>query len=161
MCQYAITIGDNLQQLANATDEKFFRVSKDLALLHEIQNQINQTQNEIWKRIVNQFPVLRDDIHEMRNCDQLLYTRQQVNFNFDNISSLLSSMYSNVKSYIAALNAFKMNIMSWIPSLLSQYVPMSLLPKESLEIILELVYKEQDKSKPRLTLAIPKQELLA
>ena len=112
MCQYAITIGDNLQQLANATDEKFFRVSKDLALLHEIQNQINQTQNEIWKRIVNQFPVLRDDIHEMRNCDQLLYTRQQVNFNFDNISSLLSSMYSNVKSYIAALNAFKMNIMS-------------------------------------------------
>ena len=46
-----------------------------------------------------------------------------------------------------------------IPSLLSQYVPMSFLPKESLEIILELVDAEQEKSKNRLSLTIPKQEL--
>ena len=27
--KYTIAIGDNLQQLANATDEEFFHVSKD------------------------------------------------------------------------------------------------------------------------------------
>ena len=40
--EYAITLGDNLQQLANSTDQKF-RSAKDLAILHEIQNQIIET----------------------------------------------------------------------------------------------------------------------
>ena len=137
--KYAIAIGDRLQQLANATDENFFCVSKDLVLLHEIQNQIIETQNENWQKIERQFQVFCDNIHDMRNCDQLLYTRQQVNFNFDTISSLLSLIYSNVKAYRAALFAFQMNIMNAIPSLLSKYVPMSLLPKESLEQILKVV----------------------
>ena len=153
--KYAIAIGDNLQQLANSTDEKVFRVSKDLALLHEIQNQIIETQNENWQKIDRQFQVFRNNIHNMRNCDQLLYTRQQVNFNFDTISSLHSLIYSNVKAYRAALFAFHMNIMNAIPSLLSKYVPLSLLPKESLEQILKMVEDLQEKSDHRLTLAIP------
>ena len=159
--KYAIAIGDNLQQLANATDEKFFRVSKDLTLLHEIQNQISETQNENLQKIERQFQVFRDNIHDIRNCDQLLYTRQQVNFSSDTISSLLSLIYSNVEAYRAALFAFQMNIMNAIPSLLSKYVPKSLLPKESLEQILKVVDDSQEKSDHRLTLAIPKQELLA
>ena len=51
--------------------------------------------------------------------------------------------------------------MNSIPSLLSQYDPLSLLPKETLEILLELVDDEQEKSKNRLSLAIPKQEILS
>ena len=157
--KYAITIGDNLQQLANETDGKFFGVSKDLALLHEIQNQIIETQNENWQKIEKQFQVLQDNIHDLRNCDQLLYSRQQVNFNFDTISSLFSLIYSNVKAYRAALFAFHMNIVNAIPSLLSKYIPMSLLPKDSLEQILKVVDDSQEKSDSRLTLAIPKQLL--
>ena len=159
--KYAISLGDNIQQLANSTDSKFFRVSKDLETLHNIQNQIIETQNQNWQAIEKQFNVFRTNIHEMRNCDQLLYTRQQVNFNFDTISSLLSLIYSNVKSYRTALFAFQMNIMNSIPSLLLQYVPMSLLPKDSLEIILRKVATEQLKARDRLTLAIPMDELLA
>ena len=40
-------------------------------------------------------------------------------------------------------------------SLLTQYVPMSLLPKESLEIILQQVATEQLQSRDRLILPIP------
>ena len=129
-------------------------------MLHGIQRQIIETQNQNWQAIEKQFSVFQQNIHEMRNCDQPLYTRQ-VNFNFDTISSLLSLIYSNVKSYRAALYAFQMNIMNAIPSLRSQYVPMSLLPKESLEIILQQVATEQLQSRDRLTLAIPLDELLA
>ena len=50
--KWTIAIADNLQQLANATDEIFFRVS-DLTRLHEIRNQIIQTQNEKWQKINN------------------------------------------------------------------------------------------------------------
>ena len=159
--EYAISLGENIQQLANSTDAKFFRVSKELEMLHGIQRQIIETQNQNWRAIEKQFNTFQQNIHEMRNCDQLLYTRQQVNFNFDTISSLLSLIYSNVKSYRAALYAFQMNIMNAIPSLLTQYVPMSLLPKESLEIILQQVATEQLQSRDRLTLAIPLDELLA
>ena len=97
----------------------------------------------------------------MRNCDQLLYTQQQVNFNFDTTSSLLSLSYSTVESHGAALFAFQMNIMNANPSLLSKYVPMSLLPKESLEQILKVFDDSQEKSDNRITLAIPKKKLLA
>ena len=121
--------------------------------------QIIETQNENWKKIEKQIEVLIENIHEMRNCDQLLYTRQ-VNFKFEAISSLLS-LYSSVKSYRIEFFAFQMNIVNSIPSLRSQYVPMSLLPKESLEIIVEPVDDEQEISANRFSLAIPKQELLS
>ena len=97
----------------------------------------------------------------MRNCDQLSYTLQQVNFNFDTKSSLFSLIYSNVKAYRAPLFAFQMNIMNAIPSILSKYIAMSLLPKDSLEQILKVVDDSQEKSDSRLTLATPKRELLA
>ena len=72
--KYAIAIGTNKQQLANATDLKCFRISKDSALLHEVQNQIMDTQNQKWQKIETQFQVFRENIHVMRNCDQLLFT---------------------------------------------------------------------------------------
>ena len=54
-----------------------------------------------------------------------------------------------------------MNIMNAIPSLLTQYVPMSLLPKESPEIILQQVPTKQLQSRDRLILASPADDLLA
>ena len=117
---YAVAIGDNLQQLAIETVEIVCRSSKDSALLHEIQNQITEAQNENWQKIEKQFQVIQDKFHDMRNCDQLLYTRQQVKFNFDTTSSLLLLLYSNVKAYRTALFAFQMNILNAFPSLLSK-----------------------------------------
>ena len=67
--EYAISLGQNIQQLANATDAKFFRVSKELEMLHGIQRQIIETQNQNWRAIEKQFNVFRQNIHEMRNCD--------------------------------------------------------------------------------------------
>ena len=94
---YTIAIGDHLQQLASATDEKIFRVSTDLTLIHEMQNQIIGPQNENWRKIEKQYQVFRENVHDMRYFDQLLHTTQQVNFNFHRISSLLSLIYSHVK----------------------------------------------------------------
>ena len=119
--KYAIAIGDNLQHLAKETDENFFRVSKDLALLHEMQNLIKETQNENRQKIEKQFQVNRDNIHDMRNCDQLLYTPQQVKLNFDTISSLLLLIYSNIKAYRAALCTFQMNVMNAFPPAFKNY----------------------------------------
>ena len=44
--EYAIAIGDNLQQIANTTDEELLRISKGLDLHHGIQNQNIETHKE-------------------------------------------------------------------------------------------------------------------
>ena len=76
----------------------------------------------------------------MRNCDQLLYSRQQVNFNFDTFASLLSLYYSNIKAYRAALLAYHINMLNSVPALLSHHVPMPLLDRESLRKVVEVVH---------------------
>ena len=124
-----------------------------------LENQGIETQNENWQKIEKRLEVFREKIHKMRNFGQFQYTRQ-VNFNFATLSSLLWPIYSNAKAYRAALFAFKMNIMNGIPSLPSKYVLKSRLP-ESSEHNLKVVEDSQEKPDNRLTLVIPKQELLA
>ena len=118
-------------------------------------------QNANWQTITAQFEAFRDDIHRMRNCDQLLFTSQQINFNFDTVASLLSLFYSNVKSYRAALFAYRLNLLISLPALLNKFVPMSLLDRPSLEKVLTIVQNIQNKARDRLTLAIPFQETLS
>ena len=93
----------NLQHLQSATNEKFLIVGQELKAIRDLQAQMIEVQNANWQTISQQFETFRRDIHEMRNCDQLLFTRQQINFNFDTVASLLSLFYSNVKSYRSAL----------------------------------------------------------
>ena len=91
----------------------------------------------------------------------MLFSNQQLNFNFDTVSSLLSTLYADTKSYGAALYAYKVNLLSSIPILLSNRLPMSLVPRESLRAILDSVYNSQKDASDRLTLAIPMQDLLS
>ena len=97
----------------------------------------------------------------LRDCDQLLFANQQINFNFDTVSSLLSMIHASVKSYRSALFAFLMNILNSIPVLLKGHLRMSLIPMESLLAIMDSVSLRQSKTKHRLTLAIPASDLLS
>ena len=159
--QFSSSIADNVHQLNSETNDKFYIVSKELRTLHNIQRQMNELQNSNWHVITNQLETFRDNIHEFRNCDQLLFSRQQINFNFDTIATLLTLFYSNIKSYRAALFAYHVNMMNSIPALLNRYVPMSLLSQDSLLKVLDTVAFQQTRALDRLTLAIPFQELLS
>ena len=53
---------------------------------------------------------------------------------------LCSHCFIQTKSYRAALFAYWINLLNSIPALLSKYVPMSLLSKESLETVLWTVW---------------------
>ena len=97
----------------------------------------------------------------LRDWDQLLFANQQLIFNFDTVSSLLSMIHSSVKSYRSALFAFCMNISNSIPVLLKGHLPMSLIPMESLLAIMDCVSLRHSKAGDRLTLAIPASDLLS
>ena len=155
------SISDNIQHLATESNNKFFVIGKELQAIRELQQQMAEIQNDNWRVITQQMASFRDDIHVMRNCDQFLFTRQQINFNFDTIASLLSLFYSNVKSYRAALFAYRLNLLNSIPALLNQYIPMSLLDRASLDEVISVVQSLQNKALDRLTLAIPPHEALS
>ena len=91
----------------------------------------------------------------MRDSPQLLFSNQQLNFNFDTTASLLTLLYADVKSYRSAIYTYRMNVLNSIPILLQQHLPMSLVPKESLLAILKSVGDELVLSGSRLSLAIP------
>ena len=65
-------IFSSIHHLKNATDQKFLIVSKDLQVIRDVQKQKQDRQNANWKVIAEQLQIFKDNIHEMRNCDQLL-----------------------------------------------------------------------------------------
>ena len=104
---------------------------------------------------------LRKKIHFLRDCDQLLSANQQLNFNFDTVSSLLSMIRASVKNYSSVLLAFRMNIFNLIPVLPKGHLPTSFVPMETLLAITDSVSLRQSKAESRLTLAIPASDLLS
>ena len=71
------------------------------------------TQNENWALIEQQFAVFERNFHVLRDCDQMLFPNQQLNFNFDTLSSLLSMIHASVKSFRAALFACRINVLNY------------------------------------------------
>ena len=125
-------IFSGVHHLKIATDQKFFIVSKEIQAIRQIQNQKQDIQKVNGKLISEQLQIFQNNIHEMLNCDQLLYSRQQVNFIFDSFASLFPLYYSNIGAYRVALFANHIKMLNSVPALLSHFVPMSLFDQESL-----------------------------
>ena len=144
-----------VDRLNTDTNEKFFRVKNKLEDIEKNQKQMEETQNKNWEIIQQQFDIIDQNFHILRDCNQMLFSNQQLNFNYDTAASLLSLLYSDIKSYRSALYTYRMNLLNSIPWLLQQFLPMSLIPKESLLAIVDAVGAELSRTGERLTLAIP------
>ena len=66
--------------------------------IKQAQNEMVQIQNRNWEVIQERFEVFKQNIHILRYCGEVLFTRQQINFNYDTVSSLLAITFANVKS---------------------------------------------------------------
>ena len=143
------------------TDEEFFLVENELAALNAIQSEIAASQDKNWFIIQEQLAVYEQNFHILRDCDQLLFAKQQLNFNFDTVSSLLPMIQASVKNDRSALFAFRMNILYSIPVLHKGHLPMSLFPMESLLAIMDSGSLRQSKAEDRLTFAIPAIDLVS
>ena len=155
------SLTDYVTEFITLTDEKIFLVENELATLNAIQSEMAATQDKNWVIIQEQLALYEQNCHISFDCDQLLFANQQLNFNFDTVSSLLSMIHASVKSYRSALFAFRMNILNSIPVLFKGHLPMSLIPMESLLAIMDSVSLRQSKTEDRLTLAIPASDLLS
>ena len=142
MTDFVDELSIDVHRLRAETNEKFFMVSKELrTAIRQAHDEFVKVQNENWRIVEEQFDIFSRNIHLLRDCTQLLFSRQQLNFNYDSVASQLQLAYTNIRTYRSALYAFKLNLMTAIPTLLRNQLPMSLLPKDSLFLILEEVAK--------------------
>ena len=161
LAEFTESLTQDIFKLRNEVNDKFFMVTTELEALKSVQKEMLEVQNRNWRIIEEHFEVFQHNIHVLRDCDQLLFSRQQINFNYDTISSLLALTFANIKSYRGALYTYKINMMNSIQPLLKNYLPMSLVPRQALLAILDDVASEQWRKSDRLSLAIPMDEIIA
>ena len=143
-----------VSRMNTVNNEKFFVVKNKLEDIENNQKQMEETQNKNWEIIERQFEIIDQNFHILRNCDQMLFSNQQLNFNYDTAASLLSLLFADIKAYRSALYTYRMNVLNAIPTML-QHLPISLIPKKSLLAIVNSVGDELHRSGERLSLAIP------
>ena len=161
LADFQNSLTDYVTEFITHTDEQFFLVEIEQAALNAIQSEMAATQDKNWVIIQEQLAVYEQNFYILRYCDQLLLANQQRNFNFDTVSSLLSMVHASLKGYRSALFAFLLNILNSIHVLLNGHLPMSLIPMESLLVIMDSVSLRQSKAEDRFTLAIPASDLLS
>ena len=86
-------------KLRNDVSDNFFMATTELEALKSVQKEMLEVQKCNWRIIEEHFEVFQHNIHVLRDCDQLSFSRQQINFNYDTISSLLPLTFANIKSY--------------------------------------------------------------
>ena len=161
LSEFQDVLSQYVTEFSRSTESKFFLIANELAAINEIQAAMIATQNKNWALIEQQFAVFERNFHVLRDCDQMLFSNQQLNFNFDTLSSLLSMIHASVKSFRSALFAFRINVLNSIHVLLRGHLPMSLVPLDSLLVILESVIRDRAQAGDRLSLAIPMSDLLS
>ena len=77
-----------------------------------------------------------------------------------NLIGSLSALLNEIKSYRTAVFSYKLTILNSVMTMINKLIPMPLLPRTALEEILEAVIIYQTKANERLSLAIPKNQLL-
>ena len=94
-------------------NEKFFMVTLELAAMKSVQKEMIEVQNRHWQIFEEHFEMFRENIRVLRDCDQLLFSRQQkINVKCDTISFPLAITFANVESYRGALYLYQINMMN-------------------------------------------------
>ena len=145
----------------NATNEKFLIVGKELRDLRKATEHLAEIQRSNVKILQTQFDTLASSINYMRNCDQFLYIREEVNDHIGLLNSILTSVYTNLRTYRSALFAFRMNILSSTTAIADGMLPLSLIPRKIFIRILQQVLLETRYTRYRLTLSIPIEHVMS
>ena len=161
LADFTEALTEDVFKLRNEVNEKFFMVMSELAAIKSVQKEMLEVQNRNWQIIEEHLKIFQDNIHVLRDCDQLHFSRQQINFNYDSISSLLAITSANIKRYRGVIYTYRINVMNSIQPILNHYLPMSLVPRQSLLTILENVAAKQSRSKDRRSLAFPMDEIIS
>ena len=76
---------DYVTEFMTDMDEKFFLVENESAVLNAIQSEMTATQDKTWVIIQEQLGIYEQNFHILRDCDKLLFAKQQLGLSFDTL----------------------------------------------------------------------------
>ena len=128
-----------LERIQNRNDENFFFLGNEIKETQESVAKITEVVNDKLQKLDFELREIKEVISHLVDCDAHL--AQKINFyqQLQEYISYLISLYTHVKSYCAAFNAYKIALFSTLLSLAAGYVtPQLLLPHQLASIVKEL-----------------------
>ena len=148
-------------QLQDELNERFYIIGDTVTELHQRQEDIITQSEEFWNVTSTAIRVLHNNTREMRMCDVYLFTRTQANHVRTTILAEVDALISSIRSYRAALVAYRINLLNSLSHLSFGRLPLSLVDRAVLSDILMEVATDQLREPDRLTLAVPLDDILA
>ena len=142
-------------------NNRMFILATTMKKIKRQQDRYAKIQSANQQKIADEIAILRKNVHEFRTCTQFLYTRTSLNHNLISIQGILNVIHATLKVFRTALYVFESNILQNLSHMANGFLPMSILPKESLVEILEYIGTQQLRAADRLTLAIPLTKVLS
>ena len=153
--------GERWTEVVNEVNQKFYLVATEMEQLTRIQHQMQKQQDEFWNATESALDILANNTKLLRQCQEYLYIRNQANHIRTTILTELGLLYTNIKTYRAALWAYRVTLLGAVAPLSNGKLPMAIIDRKSLEAILTAVGAQLLRNDERLTLAIPLSEPLA
>ena len=75
------SLAEDVFKLRSDVNDNFFMVTTELAALESVQKEMLEIQNRNWKVIQEHFELFEHNFLVLRDCNQPLFSRQQINFN--------------------------------------------------------------------------------
>ena len=147
------------KEATGAIDKKFFVLGEAINDMKKQQQDVTIGQNANFENLQNQMLAIEKNVHELRNCDQFFFARQQMNQHLSSISSILNTLQTNIRSYRLALARFRTNLQN-LSAMVNGFLPLSIISKETLHEILLAVMTNEIENGSRLILAIPLTDIL-
>ena len=148
-------------QLQDELDDKFYLIGDTVTELYNRQDEIVNHTDEFWRATNTALRALHNNTREMRMCDVYLFTRTQANHVRTTVLAEVDALISSIRSYRAALVAYRINLLSSLSHLSFGRLPLSLVDRGVLSDILMEVATAQLHAPDRLTLAVPLDDILA
>ena len=73
LAEFTGSLTQDVFKLRNDVNDKFFVVTSELEALKSVQKEMLEVQNRNWRIIEEHFEVFQQNVHVLRDCDQLLF----------------------------------------------------------------------------------------
>ena len=144
----------NWLEVEQIQEKKFFLVASELRGMKKIQRENMENQDRNWSELNTTMKVIQQNVNALKNCDQTLYNRGQINHARIVMLTALQQVYTNIKTYRTALFSYRINLLNSLSSMSSRLIPMSLVPKHDLHGILLALVEARAFNNDGLTLAL-------
>ena len=98
LTEHASNLTEYVLEIEQASNDKFFLISNEIAEIAKIQKVMQENQNKNWQVVQQQFEIFQNNFHVLRNCTQMMFPNQQLKFHFDTAASLLNICMQTLKA---------------------------------------------------------------